>query len=126
MKSSQLTTPRSQTIESMFLMWKTTGDTRWRERAWDIFLALEREAKTGSGYAVVKTVTLSPPPLHDDMPRSVCFPYSSVVSTHNRVQLSFFLAETLKYLYLMFSEDDLVPLDKWVFNTEAHPFPIFS
>lgn len=32
----------------------------------------------------------------------------------------------LKYLYLMFREDDLLPLDKWVFNTEAHPFPIFA
>lgn len=40
------------------------------------------------------------------------------------VQQSFFLAETLKYLYLLFSDDDLLPLDKWVFNTEAHPFPV--
>jgi Glycosyl hydrolase family 47 len=30
---------------------------------------------------------------------------------------SYFLAETLKYLYLLFSEEDRVPLDKWVFNT---------
>ena len=28
----------------------------------------------------------------------------------------------LKYLYLLFKNEDLVPLDKWVFNTEAHPF----
>nr|KAG5711138.1 hypothetical protein BaRGS_004782 [Batillaria attramentaria] len=35
------------------------------------------------------------------------------------VQQSFFLAETLKYLYLIFSDDDLIPLDKWVFNTEG-------
>lgn len=26
----------------------------------------------------------------------------------------------------MFKEEDLVPLDKYVFNTEAHPLPIFS
>ena len=26
----------------------------------------------------------------------------------------------------MFTNDDPVPLDKWVFNTEAHPLPIFS
>ena len=39
---------------------------------------------------------------------------------------SYFLAETLKYLYLLFSEEDIIPLDKWVFNTEAHPFPVFS
>jgi endoplasmic reticulum Man9GlcNAc2 1,2-alpha-mannosidase len=34
-------------------------------------------------------------------------------------------AETLKYLYLLFGPDDILPLDKVVFNTEAHPFPIF-
>lgn len=36
------------------------------------------------------------------------------------------MAETLKYLYLTFTESDPLPLDKWVFNTEAHPFPVFS
>ncbi len=34
---------------------------------------------------------------------------------------SFWLRETLKYFYLVFSEPDLVNLDEWVFNTEAHP-----
>jgi mannosyl-oligosaccharide alpha-1,2-mannosidase len=34
---------------------------------------------------------------------------------------SFFLAETLKYLYLLFSPPDVMPLTDWVFNTEAHP-----
>lgn len=36
---------------------------------------------------------------------------------------SFFLGETLKYLYLLFDEGDKVPLDKYVLNTEAHPLP---
>ena len=40
------------------------------------------------------------------------------------MQQSFFLAETLKYLYLLFSDDDLISLDQWVFNTEAHPLPV--
>jgi hypothetical protein len=35
---------------------------------------------------------------------------------------SFFLAETLKYLYLLFSTPDTISLDTYVFNTEAHPF----
>jgi len=35
---------------------------------------------------------------------------------------SFWLGETLKYFYLIFAEPDLVSLDEWVFNTEAHPF----
>lgn len=39
---------------------------------------------------------------------------------------SFFLAETLKYLYLLFSPSDLIPLDKWVFNTEAHPIRVIN
>lgn len=47
-----------------------------------------------------------------------------VDSSKDDVQQSFFLAETLKYLYLLFSEDDLIPLDAWVLNTEAHPLPI--
>jgi mannosyl-oligosaccharide alpha-1,2-mannosidase len=36
-------------------------------------------------------------------------------------QQSFFLAETLKYLYLLFCDDSVIPLDEYVFNTEAHP-----
>lgn len=29
-----------------------------------------------------------------------------------------------RYLYLLFSDDDQLPLDHWVFNTEAHPLPV--
>jgi mannosyl-oligosaccharide alpha-1,2-mannosidase len=40
---------------------------------------------------------------------------------------SFWVAETLKYLYLLFEDDgNVVPLDQWVFNTEAHPLPIWG
>jgi mannosyl-oligosaccharide alpha-1,2-mannosidase len=34
---------------------------------------------------------------------------------------SFWLSETLKYFYLIFSPPDLVSLDEYVLNTEAHP-----
>ncbi len=34
---------------------------------------------------------------------------------------SFFMAETLKYLYMLQSPDHEISLDKYVFNTEAHP-----
>jgi mannosyl-oligosaccharide alpha-1,2-mannosidase len=50
---------------------------------------------------------------------------SALRDESNDYQESFFLAETLKYLYLMFS-DDLVDLTKHVFNTEAHIFPLIS
>lgn len=39
---------------------------------------------------------------------------------------SYALAETWKYLYLLFTVKDPLPLDKWVFNTEAHPLPVFE
>lgn len=40
---------------------------------------------------------------------------------------SFFMAETLKYLYLLLSDDQtLLPLNKYVFNTEGHPLPIYK
>lgn len=29
-----------------------------------------------------------------------------------------------RYLYLLFCEDDVLSLDDWVFNTEAHPLPV--
>ena len=37
---------------------------------------------------------------------------------------SFWVAETLKYLFLIFEERDLLPFDSYVLNTEAHPLPI--
>lgn len=41
---------------------------------------------------------------------------------------SFWLAETLKYLFLLFddSRPALIPLDQFVLTTEAHPLPILS
>ena len=46
---------------------------------------------------------------------------TAVPPGHDNAMQSFWLAETLKYLYLLFSPPDLLPLDKWLFNTEAHP-----
>ena len=54
---------------------------------------------------------------------------SDVDSEHPQqddVQQSFFLAETLKYLYMIFCEDNVMSLDYWVFNTEAHAMPIVT
>ena len=39
---------------------------------------------------------------------------------------SFFLAETLKYLYLLQDPTHPIDLRKYVFNTEAHPMRIFE
>lgn len=39
---------------------------------------------------------------------------------------SFFLAETLKYLFLLQDPDHTVTLDRYVFNTEGHPLSVLS
>ena len=50
----------------------------------------------------------------------------SVPCVNDNTMQSFWLAETLKYLYLMFAPRDLLPLDQWVLNTEAHPMRILT
>ena len=43
---------------------------------------------------------------------------------YNGKMESFFTAETVKYLWLLFADSAIVPLDEWVFNTEAHPLRV--
>ncbi|RVX07853.1 Mannosyl-oligosaccharide 1,2-alpha-mannosidase MNS2 [Vitis vinifera] len=64
--------------------------------------------------------------VHDEVVLGVPHPGPSPVNTgiKDNMMQSFFLAETLKYLYLLFSPPSVIPLDEWVFNTEAHPFRI--
>ncbi|KAG6890086.1 hypothetical protein C0995_012035 [Termitomyces sp. Mi166 len=98
---------RPETLESFYILWRTTGQEVWRERGWTIFEAIEKHTRTEYGYANVGHVDHLPVQQIDEMP-------------------SWFLAETLKYLYLLFTDEDLLPLDEWVFNTEAHPLPVFK
>ncbi|XP_078339202.1 mannosyl-oligosaccharide 1,2-alpha-mannosidase IA-like [Crassostrea virginica] len=96
---------RPEVVETHFYMWRLTKEEKYRDWNWEAVQALERHCRTDGGYTGIRDVYQSSPSQDD-------------------VQQSFFLAETLKYLYLTFSEDSLIPLDKWVFNTEAHPLPI--
>ncbi|VDO99227.1 unnamed protein product [Soboliphyme baturini] len=96
---------RPETVESFFYLWRLTNILNYREWAWDVVLALEKYCKAEAGYSGINDVYNSNP-------------------IKNDVQESFFLAETLKYLYLIFSTDTVLPLDKWVFNSEAHALPV--
>jgi len=99
---------RPETVETLFYLWRITKDPIYREWGWEIFQAFEKHCKVESGgYAGLHNVA-SPNPPKDD------------------TQQTFFLAETLKYLYLLFCPDNVIPLDEYVFNTEAHPFRIFD
>ncbi|SPQ24982.1 1e0c92f0-18f9-4063-9942-e8fc95ac141f [Thermothielavioides terrestris] len=96
---------RPEAIESVFYMYRITGDSRWQDVAWNMFRAVAKGTATELGSAALLDVTVSkwPPPLDDYME-------------------SFWIAETLKYFYLVFSPPDLISLDEYVLNTEAHPF----
>ncbi|KAK3847350.1 MAG: glycoside hydrolase [Linnemannia gamsii] len=100
---------RPETVESLFYMWRFTGDEKYREWGWKIFEAIETYSKVKSGgYSSIH-----------DIRRKDHIDFSDKMET-------FFLAETLKYLYLLFGSNDVFPLDKYVFNTEAHPLPVFD
>lgn len=97
---------RPETVETMMYLFRVTGDQKWRDKGWALYeniVAATKVTSGGTGYSPVLSVGHNP--RHD--PKGVMH--------------SFFLAETLKYLYLLFSDDQVIPLDKFVFNTEAHP-----
>ncbi|XP_025899161.1 mannosyl-oligosaccharide 1,2-alpha-mannosidase IC [Nothoprocta perdicaria] len=96
---------RPEVVESYMYMWRLTHDPKYRQWGWEAVKALEEHCRVEAGFSGIRDVYSTTP-------------------THDNMQQSFFLAETLKYLYLLFCEDDVLALDDWVFNTEAHPLPI--
>lgn len=101
---------RPESVESWFYLYRITKKQIYRDYGWAYFTALKKYARVdgslGEGFASVNNV-------------------DSKSSSKKDKMESFFMAETLKYLFLLFSDDDeLLPLDKFVFNTEAHPMLI--
>eukprot|EP01113_Clastostelium_recurvatum_P030928 TRINITY_DN3811_c0_g1_i6.p1 TRINITY_DN3811_c0_g1~~TRINITY_DN3811_c0_g1_i6.p1 ORF type:complete len:635 (-),score=159.19 TRINITY_DN3811_c0_g1_i6:11-1915(-) len=97
---------RPETVESYFVLYRLTGDTMYQDWGWEAFQAMERYCRTPDGYVGVRDVNEG--------------------TGKDDKQQSFFLAETLKYLYLLFAPTSLTPLDEYVFTTEAHPLKIFN
>jgi mannosyl-oligosaccharide alpha-1,2-mannosidase len=81
--------------------WRLPTYVHWYKTVFTL-QAIEKHCRVEFGYSGIQDVTKTQP-------------------FHNDNQESFFLAETLKYLYLLFTDDDVIPLEKYVFNTEAHP-----
>ncbi|KZT27657.1 glycoside hydrolase family 47 protein [Neolentinus lepideus HHB14362 ss-1] len=99
---------RPETVESLFLAFRVSGDKRYRDWGWQIFQAIEKYCRIESGgYASVVNV--------DELP-----------ARHEDKMETFMMSETLKYLYLLFADASVLPLSDYVFNTEAHPFPVFN
>ena len=100
---------RPETVESLFYMWRITGDITYREWGWEMFKSFVEYSSVddGGGFTSLSNANKIPATKKDNME-------------------SFWLAETLKYFYLLFSPTDFLPLDTIVINTEAHIFPRFK
>ena len=91
---------RPEIIESAFYLYRYTRDPRYLEMGRTFFTALLAHCRTEEGYTVLKDV---------------------VTKEKGDLMPSYFLAETLKYLYLLFAPEETLDLRKVVLNTEAHP-----
>ena len=91
---------RPEIVESAYYLYRYTKDPRYLEMGRVFFEALVAHCRTEDGYTVLKDVRT--------MEKGDLMP-------------SYFLAETLKYLYLLFAPDDTLDFQAVVFNTEAHP-----
>ena len=99
---------RPEVVESFYTLHAITGDPIYREWGWEIFQAIETFCKTEIAYGEFPNVANTSATPRDKME-------------------SFVLAETVKYLYLLFDPDSPVDiLTTHVFNTEAHPLPVFD
>ena len=91
---------RPEIMESAYYLHHYTGDPRYREMGRTFFEDLVRHCRTDAGYTTLKNV---------------------VTKEKGDLMPSYFLAETLKYLYLLFAPQKTMDLGVVVFNTEAHP-----
>ncbi|XP_034154882.2 mannosidase, alpha, class 1B, member 1b [Pangasianodon hypophthalmus] len=100
---------RPETVESLFYLYRFTKDKKYQTWGWEIFQNFNKYTRVETGgYTSINNVRDPKSP-----------------SPRDKME-SFFLGETLKYFYLLFSDNlDLINLDTYIFNTEAHPLPIW-
>nr|CAD7393192.1 unnamed protein product [Timema cristinae] len=96
---------RPEFLESTYFLYRATGDPYYLEVGRNVLRSLQKYARVPCGYAAVKDVRTN---MHED-----------------RMD-SFVLAETFKYLYLLFADpaDLLLDLDEFLFTTEGHLLPL--
>ncbi|MFZ4619632.1 MAG: glycoside hydrolase family 47 protein [Bacteroidota bacterium] len=91
---------RPEIIESAYYLYQLTGDTLYQTMGKTFFTSLKQFCRAPYGYAELENV---------------------VTKEQRDMMESFFLAETMKYLYLIFAPPTTIDLNVTVFNTEAHP-----
>jgi len=95
---------RPEVLESNFYAFRVTGDTKYLDRAASAVKSFNEFLATPNGFAALNDVN------------------NPVAGGQIDDTESFWFAEVLKYLYLTFDDPNHISLDKFVFNTEAHPF----
>ncbi|KAL3575274.1 hypothetical protein D5086_023375 [Populus alba] len=95
---------RPELAESTFYLYQATKDPWYIEVGEAIVDSLNLYTKVEGGFASIRDVT--------------------TMQTEDH-QHSFFLAETCKYLYLLFDDSFLVDRN-YIFTTEGHPLPVLS
>ncbi|KAM3179561.1 hypothetical protein ACTXT7_000296 [Hymenolepis weldensis] len=101
---------RPEAIEAFFYLYQITKNPKYQEWGKQIFRAFNTYSRVEpAGYAPLLNV-------------------QSEVSGYRDKMESFWIAETLKYFLLLFDDSLATKYDlrKWVFNSEAHPFPLHS
>eukprot|EP00930_Biecheleria_cincta_P094237 TRINITY_DN8513_c0_g1_i1.p1 TRINITY_DN8513_c0_g1~~TRINITY_DN8513_c0_g1_i1.p1 ORF type:complete len:221 (+),score=39.13 TRINITY_DN8513_c0_g1_i1:260-922(+) len=93
---------RPETAESLFYLYRLTGDEKYRKLGEKHFNAILQNAKVEAGFSSVRDVTQVPTSKMDEMQ-------------------TFVMAETFKYLFLLFSPAASLDMDHHVLNTEGHP-----
>ncbi|XP_050425753.1 endoplasmic reticulum mannosyl-oligosaccharide 1,2-alpha-mannosidase [Adelges cooleyi] len=100
---------RPEFAESLWYMYQISGNVTYQDWGWLVFQGFERYTKVAGGYTSIGNV-LDP---DDTRPQDMTE--------------SFFFAETLKYLYLLMSDDrHALSIDKYVLNSEGHPLPVYN
>lgn len=103
------TITRNSLPESYFFLWRTTGDVKYRERAWELALSIYKYSRTASGgYTDLKNVNSA---------------RLSAVEQKN-YQRAMLFSGTFRFLYLIFGNDSVFSFDDWFFNSRGHPLPI--
>jgi len=87
-------------MESAYYLYRLTNDPRYLEMGKVFLDGLKIYCRADEGYAELKSVVTK--------------------EKSDRME-SYFLAETLKYLYLLFAPPETLDFQKSIFNTEAHP-----
>ena len=114
---------RPEAIESVFVLYRITGKKEYMDAAWDMFTAVVAQTRTPLANGQVTDVTGYSSEKYEAGERlRGQGPETTRKGNVEDKMESFWTAETLKYFYLVFSKPDMVDLDSWVFNTEAHPF----